>query len=258
MALTVNNGEDLKLSHGIKLGKNPLIIDNPTASTVLPTAGTIHYNASNQRFEGVIGKTTTFNNSNVVPLSFDIASTSNLGCIKIGNNLTISNDGILNATATSVSRKNQKVLMISKQTNSGDYTSIKNVIKNFFDYDSSSGEFNGGINTLQSHEDYGESQFPDPSASNIYIIYVSPGIYEETTINGVADNNPITLPPYVALVGDNPDTCIIKCSTGIALETNTNSIVSNLTFNLTSADTNASNTNVIGINSNAKSRYTRD
>tara|TARA_B100000902_G_scaffold399906_3_gene473517 strand:- start:73 stop:14295 length:14223 start_codon:yes stop_codon:yes gene_type:complete len=251
MPLTVGQGEDLRLSHGLKLGKSTKIPNNPIASSKLPTAGTIHYNAFNQRFEGVLGKTTTFNNSRVVPLSFDIASTSNLGCIKIGNNLTISNDGILNATANSLSRQMQRVIIVSKAPNTGDFTTIQEALEQFFGFMQADGSsVDAGLKTLQANN---PGQFPDPSADNMYIIFVSPGIYEETTIDGVSDNNPIKLPPYVALIGDNPDTCIIKCSTGIALETNTNSIVSNLTFDLTSADTNVSNTDVIGINSNAKS-----
>ena len=246
MAFTGNDSEDLKLSHGIKLGRSDLIPDDPIVSSILPTAGTIHYNAVNQRFEGVIGKTTTFNNSNVVPLSFDIASTSNLGCIKIGNNLTISNDGILNATANSISRQKQRVIIVSKAPNTGDYTTIQEAIEQFFGFMQADGSsVDAGLKTLQ---DNNPGQYPDPTADNMYIIFVSPGIYEETF-----SIHEIKLPPHVALIGDNPDTCIIKCTTGIALETNTNSIVSNLTFNLTSADTNASNTNVIGINSNAKS-----
>ena len=234
-SLIVEANKDLQLTSGIKLSK----------AKQPEEIGIIQYNHTSDKFEGIVKNTRSFNNSKIVPLSFDIASVADLGCVKIGNNLTISNDGILNATANSISRQKQRVIIVSKAPNTGDFTTIQEAIEQFFGFiQADSSSLDAGLKTLQ---DNNPGQYPDPSSDNIYIIFVSPGIYEETF-----SPHEIKLPPHVALIGDSPDTCIIKCKTSKALETNTNSIVSNLTFDLTNADTENGVTSVIGINGNAK------
>ncbi len=78
-SLIVEPNKDLQLTSGIKLSK----------AKQPEEIGIIQYNHASDKFEGIVKNTRSFNNSKIVPLSFDIASTTDLGCIKIGNNLTI-------------------------------------------------------------------------------------------------------------------------------------------------------------------------
>src|SRR5210317_116191 len=80
-------------------------------------AGTIFYNPTNDRFEGYVATTRAYNNSRFLPLSLDAATTSNLGGIKVGNNLSITADGTLNAVAESSTQKFQKILSVSPLAN---------------------------------------------------------------------------------------------------------------------------------------------
>ena len=116
-----------------------------------PAAGTIRYNTDEDRFEGLLKNKNAFNDSQWAPVSLDMASASNLGGIKVGNNLSITSTGVLNSSAQSISRKFQKVLMVSQQTDTGDYNSITQALNEFFEYDSGSGNFTGEISNLSQY-----------------------------------------------------------------------------------------------------------
>jgi hypothetical protein len=210
------------------------------------TPGTIIYNRNTDRFEGYVANARTFNNSNFVPMNMDIATQSTIGGIKIGNNLTVTNDGILNSVAESVSRKFQKVLIVSQslQINNnpfediselatGDYRSINQCLKQFFDYNASQSSFTGEIASLN------KEQYPDPSPNNIYVVLLTPGEYkEDRNILNIPNNQTVIIPPFVALVGDDRDSCIINIKNLTSLQLYTGAILRNLTIDLTNANEN--------------------
>jgi hypothetical protein len=215
-----------------------------TVSSNIDTAtpGTIIYNKNLDRFEGYVANTRTYNDSNFVPMNLDTATSSNIGGIKIGNNLTITNDGILNSTASSVSRKFQKVLLISqsKQVNendtdeeivTGDYISINQCIKQFFDYNENTEEFTGEIASLDKDE------YPDPSENNKYVILLCPDEYnEDKNVLNIANDSTINLPPNTVLMGDDRDSCIINIKNLTSIKAREGCVLRNLTIDLTRAN----------------------
>jgi hypothetical protein len=226
--IIVRQNKDLKLDNALTIGTNDSV----------PIPGTIRYNSDTDNFEGYTDNTNPYNSSKWALMSLNVASASNLGGIKIGNNLSITTGGILNAVSESVSRKFQKTLIVSLPENSGDYTSINQCIEYFFGYDSGTGTFPDGELANLDKTDY-----PDPDINNRYIILVSPGVYEETSR--------ITLPPYTVLIGDNRDGCIINIDDDTAIECDENCYIGNLTINLTNAN-NGTSTSATGININNK------
>ena len=208
------SGTDFSINGSVTIQSN----SNPVAS------GTIRYNDIDDKFEGLLNKTNTFNNSRWAPMSLDAASTISLGGIKVGNNLSITSTGILNASAQSISRKFQKILVVSQQTDTGDYNSITQALNDFFQYDVGSGNFNGEIAGLN------KTQYPDPDENNRYTILITPGIYEESGAT-------IELPPYVSLVGDKKEECIVKINASTQFNCRTGSHFANLTLDVSQSTT---------------------
>ena len=157
----IKRGEDLVITNSITIGSN--------INAGLP--GMIIYNKNTDQFEGYLNRVNAYNNSHWAPMSLDIASSSNLGGIKVGNNLAITADGTLNATASSISRKTQRVLIVNPAPGAGDYTSIGQCIHDFFGYDSSTGTYpSGELNFFHSNSSV---YYPYPGPEARYIILVS-------------------------------------------------------------------------------------
>jgi hypothetical protein len=192
-------------------------------------AGTIFYNSTKDRFEGYVANTRAYNNSRFLPLSLDAATTSNLGGIKVGNNLSITSDGTLNAVAESSTQKFQKILSVSPYDNVADYTSINQCLTQFFGYNNTSDTFPDGELVGLDPSDY-----PTPSATTRYIIHLMPGTYTETS-------NTINLPPFVSLIGEDRDSVFINVdsTTQINCYSNRNGgqQIANLTINLNNTQT---------------------
>ena len=192
-------------------------------------AGTIFYNPTNDRFEGYVATTRAYNNSRFLPLSLDAATTSNLGGIKVGNNLSITADGTLNAVAESSTQKFQKILSVSPYDNVADYTSINQCLTQFFGYDESTDTFpDGELASLD------PSDYPIPSATTRYIIHLMPGTYTESA-------STINLPPFVSLVGEDRDSVFINVDTTNQINCYSNrgggQQIANLTINLNNTQT---------------------
>lgn len=202
--------------------------------------GLIRYNASKDIFEGYVSNGRAYlNNDKFVPMSLDVASSSNLGGIKIGNNLAITSTGILNSVAESVSRKFQRILIVSAslqadESTTGDYRSINQCLEQFFGYNSVLDTFpDGELASLDKDE------YPDPSENNNYIILLTPGEYkEDLTLVDITKHQTLDLPPYVNLVGDDRDSCIINIKNLTSILMRSNTSLKNVTINLTNANTN--------------------
>ena len=212
--MTDGSGTDFSINGSLTIQSN----SNPVAS------GALRYNSTEDRFEALTNKINPFNNSRWAPISLDSASTTNLGGIKVGNNLSITSTGVLNASAESISRKFQKVLMVSQQPDTGDYLTITQALNNFFQYDKVSGNFNGEISGLN------KTLYPDPDENNRYMIFVTPGIYQES-------GESLELPPYVSLVGDKKEECIIKIAASTQINCHNGSYISNLTLEVSQSTT---------------------
>ena len=109
-----------------------------------PLPGTIRYSAVDDEFQGFTSNINPYTNSHWATMSLSVASDSKLGGIKVGNNLGITSNGILNASANGISRKFQKVLIVSQNANTGDYTTIHQCLDQFFGYDFSAGTISAG------------------------------------------------------------------------------------------------------------------
>lgn len=212
--IIIKRGEDLAITNSITIGSN--------INAGLP--GMIIYNRGTDQFEGYLNRVNLYNNSHWAPMSLDIASASNLGGIKIGNNLAITSDGTLNSTASSISRKTQRVLIVNPAPGAGDYTSIGQCIHDFFGYDSSTGTFPDG--ELLFFNSNSSTYYPFPGPDARYIILVSPGLYDET-VYGTID-----MPPYTTLKGDGMADCVIKVNSSVALKCRESSSIGSLTIDL--------------------------
>lgn len=229
-SIIVRIGKDLKLDNALQVGSNE--------SVALP--GYIRYNSSTNRFEGFTPETKSYNNSKWAYMTLDVASPTELGGVKIGNNLGITLDGTLNATANAASQKVQRILLVAQPTDAGDYTSINQCVNEFFGY-------NATLNTFPDGElaSLNKTDYPDPSEQNRYVIKVTPGIYSES-------NTTISLPPYVSLIGENRSDCIIKMDSNIAVECRNGSFIGGLTLDLSNANAGTPSTvNPIGILANS-------
>lgn len=213
--LTFYNNQDANFPGAISLGSN--------ISSVLP--GAMRYNVNTDRFEGYLNTIQPYNNSKWAPLSFTVASSSNLGGIKVGNNLSITSDGQLNATAEGVSRKFQKTLIVSQAPNSGDYTSIGECIAEFFGYDPATSTYPSGELAGLDRTYY---PFPGPDAR--YIILVSPGVYNESVYGT------INLPPYVSLVGDGESAVFINIDSILSIRCREGNIIDKMTIDLSAVN----------------------
>jgi hypothetical protein len=215
--IIIKSGEDLALTNSITIGSN--------IKTALP--GMIIYNEATDRFEGYLDRVNAYNDSHWAPMSLEIASSSNLGGIKIGNNLSITTDGKLNATSNSSSRKVQRILIVSAEPGAGDYTSIGQCIHDFFGYDAGTGTYPSG--ELLYFNGISSNNYPFPGPEARYIIEVAPGIYDETTYGM------INMPPYTTLKGTGMYDCIVKTNALISLKCRESSVISDLTFDLSDA-----------------------
>lgn len=212
--IIIKSGQDLAITNSITIGSN--------INAAVP--GMMVYNTNTDQFEGYLNRVNLYNNSHWAPLSLDIASASNLGGIKVGNNLAVTSDGTLNATSSSISRKTQRVLIVNPAPGAGDYTSIGQCIHDFFGYDSSTGTYPSG--ELQFFHSNSSTYYPYPGPEARYIILVSPGLYDETTYGT------IDMPPYTTLKGDGMADCVVKMNALVALKCRESSVISDLTFDL--------------------------
>ena len=125
--ILVRQNKDLQLDNAIKIGVNQ----------AEPIPGTIRYNPTEDRIEAYLANQQPFNNSNWAPMGLEIATPTDLGGVKIGNNLTITGSGILSAVAGAPSRQFQRVVSVCQRDNTGDYTSIQECLSGangFFGY----------------------------------------------------------------------------------------------------------------------------
>ena len=158
--------------------------------------GQLRFNNSSLKFEGYHGSlgADIFGNS-WRSLTQDVASASNLGIIKVGNNLLIQpSTGILSSVATGVSRIYQLVITVSPIVGAADYQTINTAITNAIG--TSANNYTDGSIT----SNLGSA----PSTTYPFIIQLSPGHYSEAL-------NQIVLPDYVSIRGeDNYNSIIIQ------------------------------------------------
>ena len=232
---------------------NSLILNIENSNIGIGQPGMIRYNKNTDKYEGYVRQGREFvNGSNFVPMSLDVATSSSLGGFKLGNNLSITSDGKLNSVASAVSRKFQKILIISASlqennnkdsddlgVTTGDYRSINQCINQFFGYNKFLNTFpNGELASLN------KIQYPDPSINNKYIIQLTPGEYkEDLDLVDVIPNSTIDIPPFVCLIGDDRDSCVINIKNLTSIIMRNNTSLKNLTIDLTNANENLTITN---------------
>lgn len=191
--------------------------------------GLIRYNTTRNRFEGLHktagagpGGSDNDDMSSVWrEFTSDIASSSKVGGIKVGTNLTVNpTTGILSSVATGESRIYQQIITVSDNVGSGDYQSITTAITNAL---GTSPDFDDGSITTSNGA---------PSLTNQYIIQVSPGVYQER----------VNLPSYVSLRGEGTNITYIKSVKGgssvqnsALITAGSTSTIENLTLDLNSS-----------------------
>lgn len=235
--IIVRQNADLQLNYALKVG--------PNQSTPLP--GTIRYNSTEDRIEAYLANQQPYNNSNWAPMSLEIATPSVLGGVKIGNNLTITGSGVMSAIAGAPSRQFQRVISVCQRDNTGDYTSIQDCLSGangFFGYQYTSSPVidwttsNGALFGLHANN---AIDFPWPDASNLYIIQVSPGVYQE-------NSDTIRLPPYVVLQGDTTGSVVIRnnpTTSNVMIRASTGSVIERITVDMSLASTSNNTTGIL-------------
>jgi len=207
-----------------------------SGQTEFGSSGQIRFNQQKLLFEGYHTPQSVDIDGNIWrPLTQDVASTSNLGIIRVGNNLTINpTTGLLSSISTGKSQFYQHILTVSPILGAADYQSINVAISDAIGT-AAGGYIDGSITS-----NIGSS----PSATYPFIISVGPGQYSEPL-------NQIVLPDYVSIRGsENYNTIITQNAgntsliTGSLLIIGKNSEVSNLVLNL-NGTTNSQFTNAI-------------
>lgn len=194
------NVEDVIFKKSIRIGDTQSITEDSSETHY----GTVRYNSSINRFEGLHrfeGADYLGNPWRV--LTTDIATSTTLGTIKVGNNLFINPlTGVLNAVGGSDSLQKAHIIRISPHPGISDFTSITQAIKETI-LDGSISSFSG-----------------EPSLHNQYIIELLPGYF-----NNVIDAT-IILPDYVSLKGYSNRTTFLKSNINLG----TYSSISHLTL----------------------------
>jgi hypothetical protein len=189
--------------------------------------GQLRFNNNTYHFEGYHSNAGADIFGNIWrPLTQDVASTSNLGVIRIGNNLLINpTTGILSAVASGESRIYQLVITVSPILNAADFQTINAAISNAI------GTPAGGYIDGSVTSNIGSP----PSAIYPFVIQLGPGQYSEAL-------NQIVLPDYVSLKGeDNYNSVItqnagnVNITTGSMIILGQNCAINNLVVNLADA-----------------------
>ena len=175
------------------------------------TAGQIRFNQSSLKFEGYHSYPNSNNgadifNNNWRKLTQDVASTSDLGIIRVGSNLNMqASTGILSSVAAGVSRIYQCVITVSPIDGAADYQSINEAISHAIGspLDTPTPYTYGTITS-----NLGGPGIPlPPSSTNPFLIQLGPGQYSETL-------NTIVLPDYVSLRGEGNYNSVITQNAG--------------------------------------------
>jgi hypothetical protein len=188
-----------------------------------PIAGQLRFNPTNNKFEGYHGSSGILLGEIWRPLTQNFASTSNLGVIKVGTNLSINpSTGILSAVTAGTSRYYQNFITVSPIAGAADYQDINTAISHAI------GTPAGGYIDGALTSNIGSS----PSHTWPFVIQLSPGQYSEPCNN-------IILPDYVSLIGEGNYNSVINLNTGNTtvftgslLYIGKNALISNVVFNI--------------------------
>ena len=163
--------------------------------------GQLRFNQSTLKFEGYHSAAGADIFGNVWrPLTQDVATTSNLGVFRVGNNLTINpSTGVLSSIASGSGRINQLVITVSPILGAADYQTINEAISNAIGT-SSGGYIDGSITSVIGSP---------PSTIYPFVIQLAPGQYSESL-------NQIVLPDYVSMRGESNYNSIINQNAGNA------------------------------------------
>ena len=193
-------------------------------------AGQIRFNKKTLKFEGYHCYPDSNNGADIFnnkwrSFTQDVASSSNLGVIRVGQNLVINpSTGILSAIATGSGRSKQLVITISPILGAADYISINDAIRGAIGTDFYNPPYTNGFIT----SNIGSA----PSPIYPFILQLAPGQYSEPL-------NTIVLPDYVSLIGDGNYTSVITqkkgsstINTGALINLGKNSEIKNLSLTL--------------------------
>ena len=180
------------------------------SQTVYGSAGQLRFNQTTLKFEGYHSYPNSNTGADIFgnnwrKLTQDVASTSNLGIIRVGSNLNMqATTGILSSVAAGVSRIYQCVITVSPIDGAADYQSINEAISHAIGSPLDNPPYTYGVITSNIG---GTGIVSPPSPTYPFIILLSPGQYSETT-------NKITLPDYVSLRGENNYNSVITQNSG--------------------------------------------
>ena len=169
-----------------------------TQQTQNGTIGQLRFNQTTLKFEGYHSNAGSLLGQIWRPLTQDIASSSNLGIIKVGTNLTINpTTGILSSIASGTSRIHALVIEVSPIVGAADYQSINEAISNAIGTPAG-GYIDGSITS---------NLGSPPSPTWPFVIQLGPGNYSEPS-------NQIILPDYVSLRGEYNYNSVITLNAG--------------------------------------------
>ena len=222
--MTIDPSKIVTFNKSIVISKQEL-----SEQTEIGESGQIRFNNTTFKFEGYHGNFGTLFGNPWRQLTQDIATASNLGIIKVGQNLSINPaTGVLSSFATGSGRFSQLVITVSPIPGAGDYTSINTAISNAI------GTLAGGYIDGSLTSNLGSP----PSPIWPFVIQLGPGQFNESS-------NQIILPDYVSLIGESNFNSVINLNTGNTtiqsgslIITGTNTIIKDIAFSIN--DTNLS------------------
>jgi len=185
-----------------------IIISNKEGSsqTGYGSYGQLRFNLATLKFEGYHSKPNSNTGADIFgnnwrSLTQDVASTSNLGIIRVGSNLNMqASTGILSSVAAGVSRIYQCVITVSPIDGAADYQSINEAISHAI----------GSPLDTPTPYTYGfitSNLGSPPSPIYPFVIQLGPGHYSEPL-------NQIILPDYVSLRGEDNYNSVITQNAG--------------------------------------------
>lgn len=223
----------------VTFGQSIILNNSDNTLNSIGNQGEIRYNKYIDRLQ-VYHRNTDFAGStgHWHQIESNIATTNSLGIIKVGNNLTITEDGILSSIAAGVSRIYQNIITIaSSNSSAADYNTIEFAITNALGT-YTSGYSDGIITSING----------PPSIHNRYVLLCSPGYYYPT--------EQIILPPYTSLEGDDKNNTVIYFYTSnIDTYTNKNCIETTNISSTSGFNTFKNLTFTLELNSNTNNTY---
>ena len=211
-------------------------------STKIERPGIIRFNDQNNNFEGYVAQNDKHKDTNngwqtlgmnkaqkYIDCNNNINPNARIGGVKIGHNLSLSNEGVLSSFNKGISLIDHNVIIVANfnTKNISDYCD-NNISADFFSINSALHEINSRISDI-----YDKSiSKQDFRLKNSYLIKLCPGVY----IEKINFNLEFLKYVNISIIGESKNNCIVKLpqnNNNIIYSNIENLYLSNITFDFT-------------------------